>query len=294
MSIQAVAAPRAGALNLVKRHPLITFSALTYAMAWSLWMPLAVFHDRMPGALGFVLSLLGSLVPSTVGVLVIAVLHGKEGVRALLGRLVKGAVGLRWYLAVLVLPLLVPLGLGVSVLLGGATPAVDTTIAGVLALFAFSIFPGSALGEELGWRGLALPRLQADHSALSASLVVGVLWGAWHLPLWLAGTDSHPIRLYPAFVVTVIAASVIITWMYNSTGGSLLIVVLYHAAANLPLSLLITPLGGAMAQPFLIYAALLLAVAVGVVLATGPEHLSRTTVSRVARPSKPPTHAAEG
>jgi uncharacterized protein len=284
MSIHAVAEPRSRTLTLVYRHPLITFFAVTYAAAWSLWMPLVILRDRMPAAPGFLLTLLGSWVPSTVGVLIVAVLHGEQGVRTLLGRLLKGRVGLRWYLAVLVLPLLVPLGLGVSILLGGATPAVDATIVGVLVLFAFSIFPGSALGEELGWRGLALPRLQADHSALSASLVVGALWGSWHLPLWLTGTESHPISLYPAFVVTVIAASVIITWMYNSTGGSLLIVVLYHAAANLPLSLLITPLGAAMTQPFLIYAALIVAAAAAVVVATGPAHLSRSHRTPVTTP----------
>ncbi len=275
MSIHAVAAPQSRTVTLVRGHPLITFFALTYVVAWSLWMPLVVFGDRLPGALGFVLVLLGSWAPSTAGVLVIAVLHGKQGVRTLLGRLLKGRVGLRWYLAVLVFPLLVPLGLGVSILLGGATPVVDATIVSVLVLFAFSIFPGSALGEELGWRGLALPRLQADHSALRASLVIGVLWGFWHLPLWLTG-ESYPISLYPAFVVTVIATSVIYTWMYNGTGGSLLIVVLYHAASNLPLSLLITPLGDAMTRPFLIYAALVVVAAVAVVVATGPEHLSRT------------------
>jgi hypothetical protein len=106
--------------------------------------------------------------------------------------------------------------------------------------------------------------------------MIGVLWGFWHLPLWLTGTESHPIGLYPAFVVTVVASSVMLTWMYNGTGGSLLIVVLAHAAANLPLSLLITPLGDAMTQPFLVYAAILVAAALVVVVVTGPEHLSRS------------------
>ena len=101
------------------------------------------------------------------------------------------------------------------------------------------IFPGSALGEELGWRGFVLPRMQARHSALKASLLIGILWGPWHLPLWLTGTESHPISLYPAFVVAVIASSVFYTWLYNNTGGSLLIVVLYHAASNLPITVLI-------------------------------------------------------
>jgi membrane protease YdiL (CAAX protease family) len=268
--------------DLVRRRPPTSFFTLTYAAAWSLWIPLVILRDRLPGALGFLLVLLGSLVPSTVAILLIAVLHGKPGVRKLLGRLLRWRIGLRWYLVVLVLPMLVPLGIGLSVLLGGSAPAVDATIPIALVMFVFSIFPGSALGEELGWRGFALPHLQADRSALGASLVLGALWGAWHLPLWLTGTDSHPLSLYPAFVLAVIAASVIYTWMYNSTGGSLLIIVLYHAASNLPITLLITPLGIKMTQPFLIYVSLMVIAAVAVVLATGAAHLSRTHPKQVA------------
>jgi uncharacterized protein len=164
-------------LTTVQRHPVSLFFALTYAVSWSLWVPLVVFGDRMPGTLGFILTVLGSLVPSTVGILIVARLHGKRGVRTLLGRLLKGRVGFRWYLAVLLLPLLVPLSVGLSVLFGGESPVIASTIVGIVVGFAFSIFPGSALGK-IEWRGLALSRLQAHHSALHASLIVGALWGS--------------------------------------------------------------------------------------------------------------------
>jgi uncharacterized protein len=130
---------------------------------------------------------LGTNVPSVLGVVFVALLRGRSGVRTLLGRLLHARIGLRWYLAVLALTMLGPLALGVSVLFGGATAVVDNTILGVLFLFAFSIFPGSAVGEELGWRGFALPRMQVRNSALKASLIIGILWGTWHLPLWLTG-----------------------------------------------------------------------------------------------------------
>jgi uncharacterized protein len=119
---------------------------------------------------------------------------------------------------------------------------------------------------------------------LKASLVIGIFWGSWHLPLWLTGSESHPISYFPAFVLAVIATSVICTWLYNSTGGSLLIVVLYHAAINLPLTVLITPLGSQMAQPFLIYVGLTVMAAVVVVIATGAEHLSRTAHRQIEQP----------
>ena len=270
--------------SLVRRHPLISFYVLTYAVSWLLWAPLVIFGDRVPGPLAFILLLLGSLVPSTMGVLFVALLRGRSGVRTLLWRLLHARIGLRWYLAVVALIMLVPLAVGMSILMGGDTPVVDNTVFGVLFLFSFMIFPGSALGEELGWRGFVLPRMQARHSALKASLLIGILWGPWHLPLWLTGSEGHPISLYVPFVVAVVASSVFYTWLYNNTGGSLLIVVLYHAASNLPITVLITPLGSQMAQPFLIYVALTVVAAAAIVIATGAQHLSRTAHRQIEQP----------
>ena len=262
--------------DLLRRYPLACYFVGTYVVAWCLWAPLVIVRDGLPPAVGFVLALLGSLVPSTVAILLIAINDGKGGVRRLLARLLKWRVGVRWYLVVLVLPLLVPLGLSLSVLLGGATPTIDAPLIAVLITFVFSIFPGSALGEELGWRGFALPHLQDTRSALGASLILGPLWGCWDLPLFLADTQSRPLGLFPAFVCSAIALSVLLTWIYNSTAGSLLLVVLLHATFNLPITLLIAPLGTQMIQPFLISTALLILTAAAVVGMTGPAHLSRT------------------
>jgi CAAX protease family protein len=271
--------------SLVRRHPLICFYVLTYAITWSLWAPLVIFRDSIPGPVGFILNLLGGLVPSTLGLVFIGILSGRPGVRRVLRRLVHGRIGLRWYLAALALAMLVPLAVGVSILMGGATPVVDNTIFGVLFLFAFHIFPGTAMGEELGWRGFVLPRMQARHSALKASLVIGILWGCWHLPVWLTGRESNPISLFGPFVVAVIASSVVYTWLYNNTGGSLLIVVLYHAASNLPITVLIGGgLGSRGAQAFLTYVVLIVIAAAAIVIATGAENLSRTAHRQIEQP----------
>jgi hypothetical protein len=87
----------------------------------------------------------------------------------------------------------------------------------------------------------------------------------WHLPLWLTGRASNPLILFPPFVLSAIALSVLLAWIYNSTGGSLLLVVLLHATANLPVTLLITPLGIDMIQPFLIFTALLIIASIAVI-----------------------------
>jgi len=146
---------------------------------------------------------------------------------------------------------------------------------GVAVFLAFSIVPGSALGEEIGWRGYALPRLQAGRSALGASLILGVIWALWHLPLWLTGAPGRTPILYAAFVVSVIALSVILTWVYNSTGGSLLMVVLLHATFNLPVTLAIDELGGRATVPVFLYFGLTVVAAIVVVIVAGPQHLSR-------------------
>jgi membrane protease YdiL (CAAX protease family) len=224
------------------------------------------------------------LVPSAVAILLIAVLHGKAGVRKLLRRLLMWRVGVGWWVAVVLLSALALGAVGLSVLLGGDAPDLDVTIPAVVIMFLLFIFPGSAGGEEIGWRGFALPHLQRGRSALAASVVLGVVWGVWHLPLFLIGTDIRPVSLFAPWVLLTVAASVIYTWMYNGTGGSLLIVVLHHAASNLPLTILLEPLEDQVTQPFLIYVALTILAATVVVAATGPANLSRTHAKQVAVP----------
>lgn len=261
--------------SLVRRHALISFFVLTYAVAWLLWAPLFIFGDRVPGPLAFVLLLLGSLVPSTMGVLFVALLRGRSGVRKLFGRLLHARIGLFWYLAVVALAVPALLAVWVSTLLGGPTPVVVMTIPAIIVSFLFSIFPGSAVGEELGWRGFALPRLQARHSALAASLIVGAVWGIYHFPLFLLGSPIRPLALFLPFAIGCVIMSIFYTWMYNGTGGSLLIVVLLHATTNLPLTVVYAPLGERAVPVFWLLDALLAIIAAVLIARTGAATLSR-------------------
>ncbi len=271
--------------SLIEQHPVACFFVLAYAISWLLWLPLVVSGDSSPSGPGFILLLLGSLVPSAVAILLVAMLHGGAGVRKLLQRLLIWRVGVGWWVAVGLVAALALGAVGLSVLLGGRSPDVTVTIPGAVALFVFSIFPGSAGGEEIGWRGFALPHLQAARSALRASLVLGVVWGVWHLPLYLVGTDIRPLSLFAPWVVLTVAVSVIYTWIYNGTGGSLLLVVLFHAASNVPLTVFLEPLEkDELTQPFLIYVALMMLAAAVVVAATGPATLSRSHSKQVAAP----------
>jgi membrane protease YdiL (CAAX protease family) len=238
--------------------------------------------------------LLGSNIPSAVAIVLTAVGLGKSATRKLLGRLLIWRVGWRWYL-VLLAPTVLVVGTItlVAVTRGGPTAALAVPLLSAIITVAFMTFPGSALGEEIGWRGFALPRLQFRRTALTASLVVGTLHGLWHLPLWLRGEPDHPLSLYPAFLIQALALSVIYTWLYNSSKGSLLLVVLFHTATNAPLTLVLLPLGVEnWVLPFWLMAGFTVVAALVVVAMFGPTNLSRRP--RQTQPATPAEATADG
>jgi membrane protease YdiL (CAAX protease family) len=264
-------------MSLVKRHPLIAFFLLAFALSWIFWLPLVFLRDTIPATQGLVLLILGSSVPSLLAIVLTAIVLGRESLRKLLGRLLIWRVDPRWYLVVVLGPAALAGGMVVfNAFVGGPALSFSTSLLlGVVIPLAFSIFPGSALGEEIGWRGYALPRLQAGRSALSASLILGVIWAFYHLPLSFTGQAFRSPSLFVPFAISTIALSVILTWVYNSTGGSLLLVVLLHATANLPLTLLLEPLGGRAMLPFSLFVGLMVVAAIVVVVVAGHAHLSR-------------------
>src|SRR5215217_2161364 len=265
-------------MSLVKRHPIIAFFVLAYALAWIIESPLVFLTDSVSDTQGLVIVILASNVPSAVAIVLTAIILGRGALRKLLGHLLIWRVNPLWYVGVVLGPVALVAGMvGLNTLLGGPALSLGMPLVSVAIFFAFSIFPGSALGEEIGWRGYVLPRMQTRMSALSASLLLAPFWALWHLPLflagWLQGTQSP--AFYPAFIVSAFAFSVILTWVYNSSGGSLLMVVLLHATMNLPQTLAIDELGSRATVPVLLYWGLLVVAAIVVVIVAGPKHLSR-------------------
>jgi membrane protease YdiL (CAAX protease family) len=126
---------------------------------------------------------------------------------------------------------------------GTPGPGITVSVGGVLLVeFARVLFLGGPLEEELGWRGFALPRLQQHRNALNASVLLGLVWGLWHIPLYfVSGTGqfetiragTSPAFAIGGFVGWTIGLSVLFTWLFNQTGGSLIVVILFHAAVNL-------------------------------------------------------------
>jgi uncharacterized protein len=205
---------------LVRRHSLIAFFVLAYLLSWWIY-PLLKFSP--------LLGIFGLFGPALAAIIMAAVVEGKSGVKALLSRAVRWRVGLPWYVIALGLPTVLSLvTAGLSYLLGTSESVRVGTLAPVeLVLFVLVV------GEELGWRGYALPLLLEKRSALTASLILGVLWGLWHLPTFLVpGTPQYGLPL-TAFVILTIEYSILMTWVFLHTHGSVLIATLFHGAINL-------------------------------------------------------------
>src|SRR5215203_28839 len=263
-------------ISLVKRHPIITFFVLTYVFTWAIESPLVFLTDSVTAIQGLVLVILASNVPSAVAIVLTAIVFGRGALRKLLARLLIWRVSPFWYLVVFLGPVVLVGGVVLlNTLMGGPALSLGMTLVGATIFFAFSVVPGSALGEEIGWRGYVLPRLQSRMSALSAALLIAPIWGLWHLPLWLTGDPVKTPTFYVAFFASVFSMSVLLTWVYNSTGGSLLMVVILHATVNLPVTLVIDDLGTRGRVPSLLYFGLLVVAAIVVVMVAGPKHLSR-------------------
>jgi membrane protease YdiL (CAAX protease family) len=231
-------------VRALKRYPLTAFFTLVYAGSWIVWLPMVLAGNNLivpssavPPGLQFLLTVLAPFAgPMLAALIMSAVSDGKAGVRALLGRLVQWRFGLPWYLVALAGPPLV-LMLSVTAVYGAAAlPPLGEQGLQIGAAYAITLvvnlFIGSILGEEPGWRGFALPRLQARYGALAGSIVLGLLWSLWHIPLILTPGGTTWTGSLVLFAVLGIALALIHTWVSNGTRASLLGVLLLHATIN--------------------------------------------------------------
>lgn len=210
------------------------FFLLAFAVTWTIWLLPDVLPQGRSGlfALGGPAFLLGVFGPGLVAVVLTARAEGRSGVARLLGRIGRWQVDGRLYLFALVYMAATKLTAAAIVrLITGAWPAFGGT-PWPLMLAAALATVWSQAGEEVGWRGYALPRLTGQMGLGPASVVLGIVWALWHLPLFfIAGTGSDG-QSFPLYLLYVTALSVAMAWLYWRAGGSLLLVMLMHAAVN--------------------------------------------------------------
>jgi uncharacterized protein len=268
------------AWRAVARRP-AAFVALAVTCSWLPWLVLLwTAGDPSAGSGAFALWALGGFGPAVAAFAVTAAGEGRDGVLALLRGLVRWRVG-RWY-ALLLAPLPVAVVAVLAAVVAGPA-ALDLAGAAHWLLLPVLLASGVLFGglEEVGWRGYLLPRLQAGRPALTASVLVGVVWSGWHLPLFAMAGTAQATASVAWFTLQAVGLSIVLTWAYNSTRGSVLLAVLAHGAYNAWFTAVVqglAPATLATVTPFA--AAVVLAAAVVVVWRRGPEHLARAPRQR--------------
>ena len=250
-------APRAKWRSWIAGHDMSVFFVLAFLFSWYPWV-IAMVRGRVSGP--------NPLGPFVAALIVTGLSEGRSGMRTLLGRIVRARIGLSSYAIVFGLPvLLCAVAIAVMAAIGQpiSWPA-STAWRELPERFVF-IFLFIGLGEEPGWRGFALPRLQKQYLPLIASLILAPIWALWHLPLM---GNEFPPAIIPAFLISLLGGTLIQTWLFNRSKGSVFAQMLFHATVNTVGAGLVFPLmkGPAFVPFWYVYALFWLATGVVLIL----------------------------
>lgn len=227
--------PEGGLTALMRRYPLVAYFLIALAVSWlmvALWLAMG-----WPTTFWTILAI--TLGPTVASLIMTGVTQGLPGIRALMMRILRWRVPLVWYLVALAgIPAIMVLGM---VFLPGAAASFDPLTPGTWAgypwLFVLVLFLGGPFLEEPGWRGFALPRMQRALGPFWGTMLLGVLWAGWHFPQymmpdWAAQNGGFSLQSTAVYTLSVIPLTVILTWVYNNTRGSLLLAMLTHSSIN--------------------------------------------------------------
>lgn len=220
---------------------LAIFTLATYVFSWACWLPIVNSLEASPfsgSPATIALFFLGAYGPTIVGIAMACIYGGSAGAKKLFKSAVSLRIGARWILvALLTGPVIYAAAMGAYALLGGEVGEINYGLLPWLPIVFVVPIVFGPLAEEFGWRGFALPLLDHKNKAISASIVIGVIWALWHAPLFWAQTgtaisgfeiDAYLIAL---FFLAVIGSSFIYTWLFNRT-GSLAGAILLHLGMN--------------------------------------------------------------
>lgn len=222
--------------EFVRKHSLIVFFILAYTFTWLHWLPeAAAGRGWIDYQTPFALVLIAGYGPALAAILVTALASGRSGLKDLWARLVRWRVAPVWYLIVLAVPVLSQLAGCAFYSLFSGTPidlAANPPAWSTILFFPLFVLGFDGLGEELGWRGFALPRMLKNQSAAIASLILGLLWGFWHLGYWLTPGSFLADTPLSLVVANTLALSFILTWIFTHARQSILLAILFHAINN--------------------------------------------------------------
>ena len=229
--------------QVMRQHPLFFFFVMAYAFSWIVSIPYILEQWGILHGNFIIIFAIKSFGPFLAAYIMTRITEGKEGVLRLRQSIRQVRAGWQWYLFILLgIPVLALLGI---ILLPGALASFQGFpphfLVTYLVSFILIFFGGGPLGEEPGWRGFALPRLQPRYGPLRGTLLLGVLWVFWHLPDFLtdaqrSGPGANFTTLltinFPIFSLMVMAMAIIFTWVFNHTHGSVFIAILLHTSIN--------------------------------------------------------------
>ena len=241
--------PTSNSRNLqgwMRQHPLFSFFFMAYAFSWIIFIPYVLSQWGILPNTSFygIFHVLHTFGPTLAAIIMINIIEGKAGILRLRQRIRQWRAPWQWYLFILLgIPALIMLGIiiqpGMLASFQGLTPVL---LVSYPLAFAAVWFGGGPLGEEIGWRGFALPRMQPRYGPLWGTLLLGVLWAFWHLEDFLTpGQGGGPgaglyafLQIFPMFLQEVVALAIILTWVFNHTGGSIFISITAHASVDNP------------------------------------------------------------
>jgi membrane protease YdiL (CAAX protease family) len=230
--------------NQHKNRSPLKFFLLTFAYSWIIWIPSVLdgLGIQLPFSVteySIVVVIIGAFAPLLAAITLVYREEGRQGIKAFFRQVLDFKIKPIYLILALALPLLIHviahyLALGVGLDVAKTLFPTDIPTAPIVLAIPYFILMLIIGGgqEEFGWRGYAQEPLQEKIGVIPASLVIGVIWGVWHLPLWFMAGDLHSAYSFLAFVMMTTSISIMYAWLYNSSGKKLIVVIFFHAMSN--------------------------------------------------------------
>jgi uncharacterized protein len=229
-----------GVRTRMRRHAMISFFVIAYGLSWAVWIPMALAGARISEGRAWPSLAPGLLGPIAAAFIMAAVVAGSAGIRGLLGRMIRWRVAGTWYV-VAVSPLaFYAVAVIAQAALGQGWP--DLAAMGRFSGLPVVAFPVMGLllfvtgfAEETGWRGFAAEEWLKSRSLLWTAVVVGLLWALWHVPSMfvIESYRQMGVMILPLFTLGIVSGSILLAWLYRASGGSVLLVALWHGCYDL-------------------------------------------------------------
>jgi len=255
--------------NFIARHSLTLFFILSYLI---MILSVIIIYFGTIVSVAIIFFYISIWSPTISAIILAGLIGGWQDIKKLLSGFLKWKVSVFWYFAgffLLIGPLIFAL---FYFLFGGEVPGNPGLTVGLFFMTLLNTLINGPLSEEAGWRGFALPRLESKFSALISSLILGIIWACWHLPLYFI-EERMPFYI---FVILVLVITILMTWAYNNTKGSLIITVIFHFSFNFNGAFITGILGLLPMMVFYIGGSVMIgAYVIVVILYSGPSKLSR-------------------